>query len=43
VVATDLDNTLIWRDREVRPRTRGALARTRAAGLHVIVSTGRMV
>jgi Cof subfamily protein (haloacid dehalogenase superfamily) len=43
VVATDLDHTLIWRDREVRPRTRAVLGRARAAGLHVIVATGRMV
>ena len=43
VVATDLDDTLIWRDRVLRPRTLEALARTRAAGLDVIVVTGRMV
>jgi Cof subfamily protein (haloacid dehalogenase superfamily) len=43
VVATDLDHTLIWRDRAIRPRTREALERARAAGLHVFVVTGRMV
>ncbi|MBV8081283.1 MAG: HAD family phosphatase [Actinobacteria bacterium] len=43
VVATDLDDTLIWRDRIVRPRTLEALARVRAAGMDVLVVTGRMV
>ena len=43
VVATDLDDTLIWRDRVVRPRTLAALRRAREAGLDVIVVTGRMV
>ena len=43
VVATDLDDTLIWKDRVLRPRTLAALARTRAAGIDVIVVTGRMV
>jgi Cof subfamily protein (haloacid dehalogenase superfamily) len=43
VVATDLDHTLIWQDRALRPRTRAVLSRAREAGLHVIVVTGRMV
>jgi Cof subfamily protein (haloacid dehalogenase superfamily) len=43
VVATDLDHTLIWQDRALRPRTLQVLARAREAGLHVIVVTGRMV
>ncbi len=43
VVATDLDHTLIWQDRALRPRTLAVLHRARAAGLHVIVVTGRMV
>lgn len=43
VVATDLDHTLIWHDRELRPRTLEVLTRARASGLHVIVVTGRMV
>jgi Cof subfamily protein (haloacid dehalogenase superfamily) len=43
VVATDLDQTLIARDRAIRPRTLDALHRARAAGLHVLVVTGRMV
>src|SRR5262249_44967689 len=43
VVATDLDNTLLWHESGLRPRTRDALVRARGAGLHVIVATGRMV
>src|SRR5207244_1028201 len=43
VVATDLDHTLTWTDGVLRPRTLTALARTRDAGLPVIVVTGRMV
>jgi Cof subfamily protein (haloacid dehalogenase superfamily) len=43
VVATDLDHTLIWHDRALRPRTLAVLERARAGGLHVIVVTGRMV
>ncbi|HZQ03942.1 MAG TPA: Cof-type HAD-IIB family hydrolase [Gaiellaceae bacterium] len=43
VVATDLDDTLIWTDRVLRPRTLEALGRVRAAGVDVIVVTGRMV
>jgi 5-amino-6-(5-phospho-D-ribitylamino)uracil phosphatase len=43
VVATDLDHTLIWHDRALRPRTLAVLERARASGLHVIVATGRMV
>jgi Cof subfamily protein (haloacid dehalogenase superfamily) len=33
----------VWEDGIVQPRTLAALARARAAGLHVIVVTGRMV
>src|SRR5438067_5839429 len=40
--AVDLDRTLIGRDTILRPRTRAAIAATRAAGVHVIVVTGRM-
>jgi Cof subfamily protein (haloacid dehalogenase superfamily) len=43
VVATDLDHTLIWHDRALRPRTLAVLTRARESGLHVIVVTGRMV
>jgi Cof subfamily protein (haloacid dehalogenase superfamily) len=42
VLACDLDRTLVWEDGLLRPRTREAIARARAAGLHVIVVTGRM-
>jgi len=40
--ACDLDRTLIWTDAELRPRTRAAIASARAAGIHVILVTGRM-
>ena len=40
--AFDLDRTLIAEDGVLRPRTREALARTRATGAHVVVVTGRM-
>ena len=40
--ALDLDRTLIAEDGILRPRTREALARTRATGTHVVVVTGRM-
>jgi Cof subfamily protein (haloacid dehalogenase superfamily) len=41
-VACDLDRTLIGEDALLHPRTRTALERTRAAGAHVILVTGRM-
>src|SRR4029078_6745566 len=40
--ACDLDRTLIATDLELKPRTRAAIARVRAARTHVIVVTGRM-
>jgi Cof subfamily protein (haloacid dehalogenase superfamily) len=40
--ATDLDRTLIGEDAELRPRTRSAIAAARAAGIHVLIVTGRM-
>jgi Cof subfamily protein (haloacid dehalogenase superfamily) len=40
--ACDLDRTLIWKDAELRPRTRAAIAAALAAGIHVILVTGRM-
>ena len=40
--AVDLDRTLIAKDAALRPRTREAIARVRARGVHVIVVTGRM-
>jgi Cof subfamily protein (haloacid dehalogenase superfamily) len=40
--ACDLDRTLIGPDALLRPRTVQAIAATRAAGVHVIVVTGRM-
>jgi Cof subfamily protein (haloacid dehalogenase superfamily) len=40
--ACDLDRTLIWKDAELRPRTRAAIAAALAAGIHVLLVTGRM-
>ena len=40
--ACDLDRTLIWKDAELRPRTRTAIAAARDAGIHTILVTGRM-
>ena len=40
--ACDLDRTLIWKDAELRPRTRAAIAAARDAGIYVILVTGRM-
>ena len=40
--ACDLDRTLIGEDAELRPHTRRAIAAARAAGIHVILATGRM-
>jgi len=40
--AVDLDRTLIAEDAVLRPHTRDAIERVRAAGTHVIVVTGRM-
>jgi Cof subfamily protein (haloacid dehalogenase superfamily) len=42
VIATDFDRTLVWEDGVLRERTIGALQAAHAAGLHVIVVTGRM-
>jgi Cof subfamily protein (haloacid dehalogenase superfamily) len=41
-VACDLDRTLIGDDAALRPRTRAAIAATRAVGIHVVLVTGRM-
>src|SRR5919201_6698953 len=41
-VACDLDRTLIGEDALLHPRTRLAIERTREAGVHVILVTGRM-
>jgi Cof subfamily protein (haloacid dehalogenase superfamily) len=41
-VACDLDRTLIGGDALLHPRTRQAIATTRAAGIHVMLVTGRM-
>jgi Cof subfamily protein (haloacid dehalogenase superfamily) len=38
----DLDGTLIGRDAVLGPRTRAAIARAQAAGVPVLVATGRM-
>src|SRR5581483_4924425 len=40
--AVDLDRTLIAEDAVLRPRTKAAIAAARAAGVHVVVVTGRM-
>ena len=40
--ACDFDRTLVGRDSLLRPRTRAAIARSQAAGIPVIVATGRM-
>ena len=40
--ACDFDRTLVGRDALLRPRTRAAIARSQAAGIPVIVATGRM-
>jgi Cof subfamily protein (haloacid dehalogenase superfamily) len=40
--ACDLDRTLIAEDAVIRPRTAAAIGAARAAGVHVIVVTGRM-
>jgi Cof subfamily protein (haloacid dehalogenase superfamily) len=42
VLACDLDRTLIAEDGVLRPRTRAAIGAARAAGIRVIVVTGRM-
>jgi Cof subfamily protein (haloacid dehalogenase superfamily) len=42
VIATDFDRTLIGEDAILRPRTRAALRAASAAGLRVVVVTGRM-
>lgn len=41
-MACDLDRTLIGEDAVLRPRTRAAIAATRAEGIHVVLVTGRM-
>jgi Cof subfamily protein (haloacid dehalogenase superfamily) len=40
--ACDFDRTLVGRDSLLRPRTRATIARSQAAGIPVIVATGRM-
>ena len=40
--ACDFDRTLVGRDSLLRPHTRAAIARSQAAGIPVIVATGRM-
>jgi Cof subfamily protein (haloacid dehalogenase superfamily) len=42
VLACDLDRTLIWEDGVLRPRTREAIGRAHAAGMRVVIATGRM-
>ena len=41
-LACDLDRTLIAADVELRPRTQAAIAAARAAGILVLIATGRM-
>jgi Cof subfamily protein (haloacid dehalogenase superfamily) len=40
--ACDLDRTLIAEDGVLRPRTIAAIGNARAAGIHVLIATGRM-
>jgi Cof subfamily protein (haloacid dehalogenase superfamily) len=40
--ACDFDRTLVGRDALLRPRTRAAITRSQAAGIPVLVATGRM-
>lgn len=42
MLVCDLDRTLVGEDGALRPRTLSALRRARAAGLRVLVATGRM-
>jgi len=42
VFACDLDRTLIWKDAQLRPRTIAAIGAAQAAGIHVLLVTGRM-
>jgi len=41
-IACDLDRTLIAEDGVLRPRTIAAIGAVRAAGIHVLIATGRM-
>ncbi|HEY5159547.1 MAG TPA: Cof-type HAD-IIB family hydrolase [Gaiellaceae bacterium] len=41
-IASDLDRTLISEDYELHPRTLSAVAAAQAAGIHVVIVTGRM-
>jgi Cof subfamily protein (haloacid dehalogenase superfamily) len=41
-IASDLDRTLIGENYELRERTAGAIAAAQAAGIHVVIVTGRM-
>jgi Cof subfamily protein (haloacid dehalogenase superfamily) len=41
-LACDFDRTLVWEDGILRPRTLAAIAHARAAGVHVLIVTGRM-
>jgi Cof subfamily protein (haloacid dehalogenase superfamily) len=41
-IASDLDRTLIGEDYELRERTAAAITAARAAGIHVVIVTGRM-
>ena len=42
LVVLDLDGTLIGEDRGIGPRTKAAIARALAGGVHVAIATGRM-
>ncbi|MGZ4352628.1 MAG: HAD hydrolase family protein, partial [Gaiellaceae bacterium] len=42
MIASDFDRTLIGEDAVLHPRTRDALRAASAAGLRVVVVTGRM-
>jgi Cof subfamily protein (haloacid dehalogenase superfamily) len=42
LIACDLDGTLLAADLVIRERTRAAIAAAQAAGIHVVIVTGRM-
>jgi len=41
LLALDIDGTVLRSDKTVSPRTRAALAAARAAGVHLVLVTGR--
>ncbi|MDR2662116.1 MAG: Cof-type HAD-IIB family hydrolase, partial [Treponema sp.] len=41
LIAFDLDGTVLNSQKEVSPRTRGAIAKAKAAGIYIVPATGR--